>query len=66
MRSHGTRSAYVGGCRCEPCQQANRDYQRVYMAATRVHATESNYSGHRRKDGSIRFNLAPLRPRRVK
>jgi len=26
---HGTRSCYVGGCRCEPCREAQRAYQRV-------------------------------------
>ncbi len=28
---HGTRSKYVGGCRCDPCVLANRNYQREYM-----------------------------------
>ena len=26
--SHGKRSSYVGGCRCEGCTAANADYQR--------------------------------------
>lgn len=28
MSGHGTRSHYVGGCRCEPCTEANRVYGR--------------------------------------
>lgn len=28
MNAHGTRSHYVGGCRCEPCTEANRLYMR--------------------------------------
>lgn len=31
--THGTRSRYVAGCRCEKCNLANRDYQREYMRA---------------------------------
>jgi len=26
MRQHGTRSCYKGGCKCEPCRKANREY----------------------------------------
>lgn len=26
---HGMRSTYQGGCRCEECREANRDYQRA-------------------------------------
>lgn len=25
---HGTRGCYVGGCRCDPCREANRAYQK--------------------------------------
>lgn len=32
-RQHGLRSSYLGGCRCEPCVQANRDYKNAYKAA---------------------------------
>ena len=28
MSGHGTRTRYVGGCRCEPCTEANRLYIR--------------------------------------
>jgi len=32
MSEHGTRTRYVHhGCRCEPCTEANRVYQRAYM-----------------------------------
>ncbi len=35
-RLHGTRAMYNRGhCRCEPCTQANRDYQRGYMMLRR-------------------------------
>ena len=27
MRAHGTRSAYNGGCRCDECREAQREYQ---------------------------------------
>jgi hypothetical protein len=26
---HGNRSRYNAGCRCDPCKQSNRDYQKV-------------------------------------
>lgn len=29
-RKHGTVSCYVGGCRCEPCKQAKRAYDREW------------------------------------
>lgn len=38
-RTHGTRSCYVGGCRCEPCMVAQREYGRHYYQAYRK-ATE--------------------------
>lgn len=28
MRAHGTRSGYVGGCKCELCRKANSEYAR--------------------------------------
>lgn len=28
MASHGTRSRYNAGCRCDPCRMANREYER--------------------------------------
>lgn len=40
MREHGTRSMYVGGCRCEPCREAQRryDYARLHPSPqTHVH-----------------------------
>ena len=27
MSDHGTRTCYVNGCRCQPCTQANTDYE---------------------------------------
>ena len=30
MRSHGTFSCYLGGCRCTPCIEAQREYFRDY------------------------------------
>lgn len=33
MRRHGTRSCYVGGCRCEPCREAARLYRRQRIAS---------------------------------
>ena len=29
---HGTNSAYVHGCRCQPCRDAHARYQKAYMA----------------------------------
>jgi WhiB family redox-sensing transcriptional regulator len=26
MRGHGTYSGYTGGCRCDPCKQAGKEY----------------------------------------
>jgi len=31
--THGTRSAYTAGCRCEPCRSANAAYMRGRKAA---------------------------------
>jgi 5-methylcytosine-specific restriction endonuclease McrA len=31
--AHGTRKAYRGGCRCEPCKIWNREQHRAYIAA---------------------------------
>lgn len=39
MRACGTRSKYQTGCRCEPCRQANREYQGRYEVATARQAT---------------------------
>lgn len=33
--THGLRTTYVKGCRCEACRKANREYQQVYMAKWR-------------------------------
>lgn len=30
FRQHGTRSMYQGGCRCEACIRADRQYHREY------------------------------------
>lgn len=32
---HGTRRAYVAGCRCDDCKEANRVYQQEYQARRR-------------------------------
>ena len=32
-RPHGTRLRYVGGCRCDLCRAANRNYERKRIAA---------------------------------
>ena len=32
-RTHGTYSAYCGGCRCDPCRQAQRDYRAPRLRA---------------------------------
>jgi hypothetical protein len=29
---HGTRRCYVGGCHCDPCRAANRNYERERVA----------------------------------
>lgn len=36
MRTHGTRSCYVMGCRCGACMEAQRDYSRTYYRAYRA------------------------------
>lgn len=33
---HGSRSRYSKGCRCEPCVQANRDYDAAWRARRRA------------------------------
>lgn len=33
--THGTLRSYWGGCRCEDCTQANRDYMREYTVRRR-------------------------------
>ena len=33
-RQHGTRSMYVGGCRCEPCRAANAADKRTRRVAS--------------------------------
>lgn len=33
--THGTRSRYVAGCRCEPCTTANREYARAQQKRVR-------------------------------
>lgn len=33
---HGTLTGYVNGCRCDPCADARRAYQRDYRARTRT------------------------------
>jgi hypothetical protein len=35
---HGTRSEYMRGCRCVPCRDANRAYQREWRARWRPSA----------------------------
>lgn len=35
MRTHGTRSCYVGGCRCDECTEAQRAYGRDYWTKYR-------------------------------
>ena len=37
-RRHGTRSGYRAGCRCDPCVESNRVYQREWVAAKRAAA----------------------------
>jgi hypothetical protein len=37
---HGTRRAYVLGCGCEPCREAERTYHRAYEAGKRNHGQE--------------------------
>jgi hypothetical protein len=44
MAECGTTTAYVAGCRCEECREANRSYHRAYRLSdqgrdkTRVHS----------------------------
>lgn len=33
--THGIRSSYAHGCRCEDCQRAEREYRRLYRLAAR-------------------------------
>lgn len=51
--THGTRSAYVRGCRCDLCTTANRVYTREYLARLRsrpippdAHGKRSTYSNY--------------------
>ena len=37
---HGTRRAYVLGCGCEPCREAERAYHRAYKAGKRTYNRE--------------------------
>ena len=34
MTSHGTRSEYQAGCRCDPCRKANADYRSIHYDAS--------------------------------
>lgn len=36
--SHGTKSGYSNGCRCDRCRVANRDYQRALRAKRKADA----------------------------
>jgi hypothetical protein len=52
--THGTRSHYVRGCRCDECTKANRDYQTVRIvqrkkllasgAVTKQHGNINTYN----------------------
>ena len=37
-RTHGIRSTYVHGCRCDACREAEREYRRTYRARRSVAA----------------------------
>lgn len=39
-REHGVRATYQAGCRCEPCRNANREYERAYTARAGRPSTE--------------------------
>ncbi len=36
--NHGTRATYNTGCRCNPCRQANGNYQRHYRHTAHIPA----------------------------
>lgn len=54
--AHGTRARYVGGgCRCEPCRKANREY-----AAARARARAQGDTGELIDAAPVRAHLAAL------
>lgn len=46
----GTVSAYVTGCRCDPCTAANTTYHREYRRTVRRLA-RARWAAHRRRTG---------------
>lgn len=53
---HGKRQTYVhGGCRCDPCAEANREYLRKYRAANKekIRATQLRYTAKLKESNGI-------------
>ena len=63
---HGTRSAYVRGCRCEPCTVANRVYARGRSRARRVnHDWNGLVSAEKARTHLLRLSRAGVGRRAV-
>ena len=48
VREHGIRANYLCGCRCGPCIQANRDYDKAWYRTDTAQRYYRNYRRRRR------------------
>src|SRR5256885_109735 len=58
MRTHGRRSTYTNGCRCDECKAAHRAYQRKYHRRDPARTSRENARKYRKGKTSIRRKQA--------
>lgn len=56
--SHGRRSTYIRGCRCDICRAAQAAYQRLYMSRNPERAARERASAYKRHKAKIRARQA--------